>query len=226
MVDPKVIDQLRNNEPLQYINGGKSRPSKYVDLQKFDTIQRRQNLNEALLKRACGEPVTTPTHFEKEDLGILLQIIREHDPNANPMIRKHAIDALGQYHDLEVVEVLSEILSSDMEDEQARAHSLASIAKITPKVAQNLTPQYTNDKSSVVGQAAIYTLGEIGDESTIGILTELLKKPLHDVSSRQHIAMAVQSIQMRHTISLTRDIKKRLKLPKGYKRSRTPKRET
>jgi hypothetical protein len=179
MTDSRTPETFRNNEPTADIQGGDSRSSKLVDLERFDAIKRRQMINTKLLLRACGEPqIESAPTFENKDLELLVQIAREHDPNGNPIIRKHAVNALGQFSQLPALETLLEISTNDTEDESIRVQALISSAKISPQTAQILLPRHLKDRSSLVRQAAAYVLGRIGKASAKDVLTIMIKQEL------------------------------------------------
>lgn len=196
MADSKLIEEFRNNEPPPAIPGGARRPSKRVDLQKYDAIRRRQEINVMLLQRACGRDEVPELSFEQEDLGLLMQIARERDPNGNPAIRKHAIRALGIYRNLEAAELLWDIASSEMEHETIRGRALMALAQATPTVAPALVQSYLDNESALIRQAAVNALAEVGNELSLKAVIELLERE-EDPGIRQRAAIAVQSIGKR-----------------------------
>ena len=196
MADPEIIDQFYYNEPPPTIPGGTQRPSKRVDLGGYQAIQRRQELNAILLLRTCGRETAQDRAFKSEDLPLLLQISRERNPNGNPAIRKHAIDALAEFRDIGASELLSEIASSDMEAENIRGHALVAFARSTPGIATLLLQKFLYDKSAVIRQAAAKGLAAIGNEFALGLLVQMLAKE-KNIGVQQRTAVAVESLGKR-----------------------------
>jgi HEAT repeat protein len=225
LVDPQIIDEFHNNEPSPQIEKGDSRPSKLVDLQNFESIRRRQALNTMMLRRICGESVGGVQTFSQEDRDILIQMALERDPNGNVAIRKHAIDALRQYKDLKVAESLLDISSSDVEDEIVRSHALMSLAETSPKIAKSILSYHISDKSPLIRQTVANIIGKIGDESAIDTLDRLLQDE-RDAAVLHQASTAIQSAEKRLGIAIDMKIKRRLKPPKKYHESRSPKSET
>lgn len=203
MADPKLIEEFHNNEPQPDVSGGPQRPSKWVDLQRFDAIRRRQELNTVLLQRACGEAELSPPVFEPEDVALLLQIARERDPNGNPAIRKHAIGAMGQFRNLEAMDLLWEIASSTMEHEAIRGQALTSLARVAPRMAPALLERYLDDESALIRQATVNALAEIGGEFALRLLSELLERE-QDIGVQQRASIAVQSIGKQLRVGIPR----------------------
>jgi hypothetical protein len=225
MVDPRILDEFYNNEPSPLIEKGDSRPSKLMDLQNFEAISRRQALNAEMLRRMCGESVGGVQTFRQEDRDILIQMALEKDPNGNVAIRKHSIDALGQYKDLKVAEALLDISSSDVEDEIVRSHALMSLAQTSPKITTSILSYHISDKSPLVRQSVANIIGKIGNEPAIDILDRLLQNE-RDAAVLHRASVAIQSAEKRLGIAIDVRIKRRLKHPKKSHKSRTPKSET
>jgi HEAT repeats len=224
-VDPQIIDEFHNNEPSPQIEKGDSRPSKLMNLQNFESIRRRQALNAVMLRRMCGESVGGVQTFSQEDRDILIQMTLERDSNGNIAIRKHAIDALGQYKDLKVAESLLDISSSDVEDEIVRSHALMSLAQTSPKIATSILSYHISDKSPLVRQTVANIIGKIGDRSAIDTLDRLLQNE-RDAAVLHRASTAIQSAEKRLGVAIDVKIKRRLKPPKKSHKSRSPKSET
>ncbi len=224
MVDPQIIDEFYNNEPSPEIEKGSTRPSKLVDLQNFESIRRRQALNGMVLRRICGESVEGTQTFSQEDRNILIQMALERDPNGNVAIRKHAIDALGQYKDLKVAESLLDISSSDVENEIVKSHALMSLAETSPTIATSILSYHISDKSPLVRQTVVNIIGRIGDESAIDALDRLLQSE-RDAAVLHRASTAIQSAEKRLGIKIDVKIKRQLKPSKKSHKSRTPKSE-
>jgi HEAT repeat protein len=193
MANPEIIDEFYNNEPRPMPPGGTQRSSQRVDLQRFNAIRRRQELNALLTRRTCGVSEAFVQDFEPGDLPLLLQIVQERDPNGNPAIRKHAVRALGEFRNVEVLEVLWTIASEDLEPEGIRGQALLALAYVSPRMAPGLLQGYLDDESPLIRQAAVSALTEVGDQSALNLVTELLERE-RDISVRQRADMAVQSI--------------------------------
>jgi len=202
MADPNSFREFRNNEPSPRIRGGTERPSKRVDLQRFPAIQRRQELNSILLQRSCGIERTPSRIFEQEDVKLLLQIARERDPNENSAIRKQAIHALGQFKDLAVAELMWDIVLSDMEAEELQVNALTALAQITPTIARTLLHTLLSHESAVIRQSVVYTLAAIGNNTTLNLLTALLKRE-RNVGVREHTITTIRLIGERLGVSVS-----------------------
>ena len=178
-----------------------------------------------MLRRICGESVKGVQKFSEEDRDILIQIALERDPNGNVAIRKHTIDALGQYKDLKVAEALLDISSSDVEDEIVRSHALMSLAQTSPKITTSILSYHISDKSPLIRTTVTNIIGKIGDESAIDILNRLLQNE-RDAAVLHRASTAIQSTEKRLGIAIDVKIKRRLKPPKRSHKSRSPKSET
>jgi hypothetical protein len=225
LVDPRIVDEFYNNEPSPQIEKGDSRPSKLMDLKNFEAISRRQALNAVMLRRVCGESVSSVQTLSQEDRDILIQMALEKDPNGNVAIRKHSIDALGQYKDLKVAEALLDISSSDVEDEIVRSHALMSLAQTSPKIATSILSYHIGDKSPLIRQTVANIISKIGTESEIDILDRLLQNE-RDAAVLNRASAAIQSTEKRLGLVIDARIKRRLKHPKKSHKSRTPRSET
>ena len=225
MVDSHIVDEFRNNEPYSEMEGGDRRPSKLVDLQNFNSIRRRQALNSVLLRRACGNESEEGIHtFNQEDRDILVQMALERDPNGNVAIRKHAVNALGQYRELKVAESLLHISTSDIEDETIRSHALVSLAHVSPKMTRSILSHYITDRSPLVRQTLVNIISEIGDESALDLLGKISQKE-RDRAVIQRAFNAVQSVEKRLGITIPSRIKRRLKPDKIPSKTKNPKSE-
>jgi HEAT repeats len=196
MAEPEIIDEFYYNEPPPTIPGGNQRPSKRVDLGEYQAIQRRQELNAILLLRTCGREKALDRPLKSEDLPLLSQISRERNPNGNPAIRKHAINALAEFRDIGASELLWEIASSDMEAETIRGHALVAFARSTPRMAPVVLQRFLYDKSALIRQATVKGLAEVGSEFTLALLLQMLAKE-KDIGVRQRAAVAVESLGKR-----------------------------
>ena len=219
MTIPELDDGFRINEPAPDIPGGNQRPSKRISLERFDAIRRRQELNSMFLQRACGQADLSPLVFKPEDLNILLQIARERDPNGNPAIRKHAIQALGQFRDLETMEILWEIAASPMEHEAIRGQALKSLNRMAPRIAPLLLQTQLGNASALIRLATVNALAENEDAFTLQLLTRLLRRE-KDMGVRERAFLVAQSIGKQLRVRVPKP-----KLPKRPKTPRTPKSE-
>ena len=217
MKDPK--DVFKNNEPSPALLGGVHRPSIRVDIKRFDSIRRRQELNALLLQRVCTEEEEPALVLEKGDKEILMQIARERDPNMNPIIRKHAIQSLGQFPDLKVAEFLWGIATAELEHQTVRAQSIRALTRIAPRMASNLLQRFLEDESAILRQTTVNMLGEIGDKFTIDSLTNLLEIE-QDPGVRISTTIALKSLGEKQGVRVPS-----VKVPRRPKKARTPKSE-
>jgi hypothetical protein len=193
MVDNRGDEDYRIDEPPPPIPGGTYRPSQRVDLQGFDAIRRRQELNRLLRTRTCDDAEPIAQELRPGDLDLLLQIARERDPNANPAIRERAIETLAEFRNLEAAELLAEIASSAIEHEAVRSQALLSMARTAPRLATGMLQQRLGDSSPLVREAAVIALAEIGGVASLGILTDQLERE-RDSGVRQRAAQAIQAL--------------------------------
>jgi HEAT repeat protein len=217
MADPKQLDEIYDNEPAPIVP---RRSSDRIDLKRFEAIARRQELNAALLRRTCGVHDAAPQEIELRDLNLLRLMAGERDPNANPTIRKHAIHALGQFKDLQAIELLWEIASSDLEAEAVRGHALLALARVSRKMAPGLLRWHLEDESPLIRQATVNALVETADEAVIGLLADLLERD-SDAGVRQRAAAAIQSLAKQLNARAPR-----VRAPRRPRRPRAPARET
>jgi HEAT repeat protein len=193
MAEHNQIEQIKNNEPAPYIIGGTTRPSIRVDLSKFETIQRRQELNAVLLQASCAVGAPTPPVFKLEDLGLLLQIAREHDSNGNPLIRKQAIRALEQLRSLEAVEFLWTLASNESEHESLRIQAISALGRAAPTLAASLFETCLVHPSPMTRGAAARALGGVGDLRTLDRLRDIYQQE-PDRGVREKMAAASRII--------------------------------
>lgn len=211
MADVKILDQISNNEPARAIAGGLRRVSKRVDLERFELIRRRQELNAQLLERGCAFDDRPMVEVRPADLGLLLQIAREHDPNANPIVRKEAVLALGQLKSLEAAEALWQIASSETEHESLRGQALVSLVHVAPSMAPTLLQTQLHAKSPLVRQSAVNAIAEMGDRAGLEVLAALLKRE-KDRGVRQRATAAIHTLRTHLGLRAGRPaVRKRLK---------------
>ena len=217
MKDPKNV--FKNNEPPPALPGGAHRPSIRVDIERFYSIRRRQELNALLLQRACTKEEEPPLVLEKGDKEILMQIACERDPNMNPIIRKHAIQSLGQFPDLKVAEFLWGTATADIEHQTVRTQAIRALARIAPRMASDLLQRFLEDESAILRQTSVNMLGEVGDKLTIDSLTKLLEIE-QDPGVRISANVALKSLGEKQGVRVPR-----VRVPRRPKKARTPKSE-
>ena len=172
MAERNQIEQIKNNEPAPVIPGGPTRLSTQVDLGKYKLIQRRQEINALLLEASCAVGSPLPPTFKLKDQELLLQIAHEHDPNGNPLIRKQAVQALGQMRSLEVVESLWGLVADREEHESIRIQAIASLGQVAPRLAGTLLETCLADPSPLIRGAAARGLAGSGDLGTLDRMRE------------------------------------------------------
>jgi HEAT repeat protein len=189
----------RNNEPPVEIRGGSTRQSVYVSLDGLEAVQRRQRINAALLSASCAVDHPEPPRFEIEDLGMLAQIARERNGNGNPLLRKQAVLALGQFRSLGAAETLWELASDETEHESVRVQAATALAAAAPRLAAGLQLQLLNASSALVRGEAARALAETGRLSALDTLRERYTTE-EDVSAKQHIGAAMKAIGARYGV--------------------------
>jgi len=219
MTIPELDDGFFLNEPTPEILGGNQRPSKRISMERFAAIRRRQELNSIFLQRACGQAELIPMVFKPEDLSILLQMARERDPNGNAAIRKHAVQALAQFRDLDTLELLWEIATSPLEHESIRGQALTSLNRITPGIAPLLLQTQLDNSSALIRLATVNALAGNEDAFTLQLLTKLMKRE-KDRGVRERAYLVAQSIGKHLGVRIPK-----LKLPKRPKTPRAPQSE-
>jgi hypothetical protein len=222
ITDPEIIKQFCNNEPLSVIPGGNRRPSKQVDLKRFDAIRRRQKLNVELLKRTCGVDEKATQILEGNGFDLLQKMAQERDPNGNLVIRKQAIQTLGQFRSIEVAELLWRISSNDLEQEAIRGEALLTLARTIPGMAPDLMQRCLEDESPLIRQIAVKALAEIGDRRSLEHLIDHLKTE-KDIGIKESAIRGMQVMGQRLGVRVpklrARKIKKDRLTPKRRCRS-------
>ena len=192
---------------------GNRRPSKRVDLKRFDAIRRRQELNVELLKRTCGVDEKATQILEGNDFDLLQKMAQERDPNGNLAIRKQAIQALGQSRSIEVAELLWRISSTDLEQEAIRGEALITLARTIPGMAPDLMQRCLKDESPLIRQIAVKALAEIGDRRSFEHLIDLLKTE-KDIGIKESAILRMQLMGQRLGVRVpklrARKIRKRI----------------
>ena len=188
--------QTYDNEPPRELPGGSSRPSKRVDLERFGRILRRQELNVLFLRRSCGETDVAAPMLEESDLGLVVQMANENDPDGNPVVRKHAVDALGRFRDVEATEALWRIFSSESEVEAVRGQAALALARSTPSVTPALLHGYLQHASPMIRQYVAIALERVGNELSLSALGDALERE-EDSGVRVRSIAAMNSIARR-----------------------------
>ncbi len=104
-----------------------------------------------------------------------------------PRIRQKAVDALGVLGDAVVAEQLEQLLRNDRA-EDVRAAAAKALGEIRDPGSVDALQNAIHDVFSVRCKA-IVSLGQIGDESSVGLLISLLRDPVPEV--RYHAAQAL-----------------------------------
>lgn len=173
MKNPK--NNFIDNEPEYVISGSAKRASRKVDLEKFPAIKRRQKVTAILMNNSCGNEPSHTSRFAQEDLPVLMQIAQEAGPYTNPLLRKQAIRSLRQFREIQVIELLLRIGSSLVEHESMRGQALISLAHVSKTVTTNVIQSFLVDQPSI-SEYIVTALREVGDENSLLILRNLLKK--------------------------------------------------
>jgi hypothetical protein len=183
-----------DNEPKYVISGGTKRASKRADLEKFPAINRRQKVAAMLMNNSCGNEPSPTSKFVQEDLPILMQIAQEAGPYTNPLLRKQAIRSLRQFKEIQVIELLLRICSSLVEHESMRGQALISLAHVSKMVTSNVIQSFLLDQPESIREYIVTALREIGDENSLLILRNLLKKEKSKIIKSQ-IEEAILSVE-------------------------------
>jgi hypothetical protein len=219
MAKLKQLEQIKNNEPAPVIVGGATRPSLRVNLSQYKIIKRRQELNASLLQASCAVGAPPPPVFKIGDLGLLLQIARENDPNGNPLIRKQAVRALGHLQSLEAVEFLWGLASNEAEHESIRIQAISSMAQAAPNLAASLLQTCLVDPLPLIRGAAAKALAGIGDLQALDHMKEIYRQE-QDSGVKHCMEAAASTIASRFRVKLTG-----FKLTKRRKTQRSPSKE-
>ncbi len=194
MFDRALDRRTYDNEPPQELPGGNRRPSKRVDLERLERIRRRQELNALFLRRSCGQPDAVPPRLDEADLGLVVQMAEEKDPNGNPLVRKHAVDALGRFRDIEATEALWRIFSSESEVETVRGQAALALARSAPNVAPALLNGYLRHASPMIRQYVAIALERVGNELSLSALADELER-------EEDPGVRVRSVAATHAIA-------------------------
>jgi hypothetical protein len=143
------IKQIPPEPVLPIVRGGRTRPSRLVNLSPYPAVAHRQSVNTRLLAGLCGQGGPTAT-FSAEDAAILLKIARERFSGEHALLRRRALAALAQTRSLDAIESLSAIALSPLEDESARAAALAAISQAVPSVGTGLGVLLRDDREPLV----------------------------------------------------------------------------
>lgn len=192
MKNPK--NNFIDNEPEYVISGGAKRASRKADLEKFPVIKRRRKVASMLMNNSCGIEPSPTSKFAQEDLPILMQIAQEAGPYTNPLLRKQAIRSLRQFKEIQVIELLLRICSSLVEHESMRGQALISLAHVSKMVTSNVIQSFLLDQPESIREYIITALREIGDENSLLILSNLLKKEKSKIIKSQ-IEEAILSVE-------------------------------
>jgi hypothetical protein len=152
MADPKLLDEIRNNQKPARIPGGKKRPSLRVSLRALPQVRRRQQLNRMLLTNTCGIGEPEPLKFRAADLGLLIQIAEERGTNTNPLLRRQAIGALAQFREFEAVNALARLARSEVEHPSVRISAQMSLQALSPHLTRGTDLAYEPDEARAPGR--------------------------------------------------------------------------
>lgn len=135
MANPKLLDEIHNDQRPQPIAGGRKRPSLRANLQEFPQVRRRQQLNRMLLTNSCGIGKPEPFKFRPSDLKLLIQIAEERGTNTNPLLRRQAIGALSQFREFDAVTTLARLAQSELEHPSVRINARTALQELSPHLA-------------------------------------------------------------------------------------------
>ena len=216
MADPKLLETIRNTQQAPALPGGETRVSQTVNLAKYPAIQQRQDLNRRLLEHTCANEDKGGLRLEPNDLPVLLQMARERGAHTGNLLRRHAIQALGNFQTLEVANVLTEIAGSAVEHDSLRIQALSTLSRVAPGPATGVLLKHLSDSSAIVRQAAAKSLAEVGDAHVVTQLAAVAKSDKHP-GVQQQAAAALQAIGGRLRIDVPK-----FKVPAPPKKAATP----
>ena len=152
MANPKLLDEIRNNEKPQPIPGGRKRPSLRANLRALPQVRRRQQLNRMLLTNTCGIGEPEPLKFRPADLGLLIQIAEERGTNTNPLLRRQAIAALSQFREFEAVTALARLAQAEFEHPSVRISAQTALQELSPYLTKGMDLPYQRYETQTAGK--------------------------------------------------------------------------
>jgi HEAT repeat protein len=106
-------------------------------------------------------------------------------------IKKAIINAWGEIGDISIEDALMGIATDTREDSEVRGRAIIALGKVKSIRSLDLLEKFAKNRyeNKLLRMYAVYSLGEIGGESVLGVLGELLDDESHEVAE-----YAVQSI--------------------------------
>jgi HEAT repeat protein len=158
--------------------GGRTRASRFVDVDGFAAIAARRKLDERLLDATCAVD-GRPSSFARDDLELLLLATAQRFRGDTALLRVQALRALGEIDDDRAVRRLIEVGATVTEHDSARITALEALGDR----ARELLEELTGDPSEAVAGWARWVLD--GRPVERGIPGQVPKDPAH-VSDRDH----------------------------------------
>ncbi len=143
------IDFLQPEPSVPDLPGGRIRRSVVLDSAEFAVIRRRQQLNERLLDATCGfdRGIEDEARFGLDDLELLLQVTRERFGGEGALLRRKAVQALGQIPSEMAVRRLTDLALSPLEHDGVRITAITSLGR---EAAKEILNKLADDHSPAV----------------------------------------------------------------------------
>ena len=133
--------------------GGRTRPSRFVDIDGFTTIVARRKLDERLLEETCAVD-GRPSAFDRDDLDLLLLATAQRFRGETALVRVQAVHALAQIDDDRAIRRLFEVATAVVEHDSARITALEALGER----ANELLDMVAADPSEAVAAWARWVL--------------------------------------------------------------------
>ncbi|GAB3907677.1 hypothetical protein GCM10028803_41850 [Larkinella knui] len=112
-----------------------TRPSRLVELDKFEAIKIRMDLNQKLMSGSCAFSKPLDLTFSEPEIQVLKVMATERF-SVNTLLRKQAIYALGKHKSVETIDELMRLAQTDHEENVIRCEALQAIHTISPEVGR------------------------------------------------------------------------------------------
>ena len=112
-----------------------TRPSRLVELDKFEAIKVRMDLNQKLMSGSCAFSKPLDLTFSEPEIQVLKVIAIERF-SVNTLLRKQAIYALGKQKSVETIDELMQLAQMEHEENVIRCEALQAIHTISPRVGR------------------------------------------------------------------------------------------
>jgi HEAT repeat protein len=151
---------------------------KMKNLVNYKDVARRLESPDPLIKETAIHLLANSPAIVKED-QVIVALILESLADANPMVRRAAVEALPNFEDAQIPSALSDAIQNG--DPDIRAAAARSLGSCNPQFALPLLYEALHDTNPWVKLYSCRSIGEFGQAESFQKIVPLLKDPMPPV---------------------------------------------